>query len=299
MNDLKKFTLFSTIGNTPLVCLKKLNPNPNVELYAKLESMNPAGSVKDRTAYYMIKNSMQIFKSNHHNKLIEVTAGNTGIALAMIANVIGINIELVMPENLSKERIKVMRAYGAKVILTPAEKGMLGAIDYAKEKIKKEKYYMIDQFSNFNNTLAHYETTGPEIWRDTTGNITHFVSAMGTTGTIMGVSKFLKEKNPAINIVGCQPEEGSCIIGIRRWPPEYMPAIYEPHRVDKIVDVSEEQAIEMMRRLALEEGIFAGVSSGGAAHVAINLCKNLDKGKVVFIVCDSGDRYLSLNYFSS
>lgn len=299
MKELNKFSLFSTIGNTPMVRLDKINKNPNVELYGKLEGNNPAGSVKDRAAYYMITKLIDEKKINSKSKLIEVTAGNTGIALAMIAKVIGISIELVMPENLSKERVATMEAFGAKVILTSMEKGMLGAIDYANEKVKHEGYLMINQFANKNNVLAHYETTGPEIWRDTNNEITHFVSAMGTTGTIMGVSKYLKKVNPSIEIIGCQPEDGSCIPGIRRWPKEYMPTIYEPERVDKIIDVSEEKAVEMMRRLALEEGIFCGMSSGGAAEIAANFCQTLDKGKVVFIICDRGDRYLSLNYFGA
>lgn len=297
--EASKFSLFSTIGNTPLVKLDKINPNPKVELYGKLEGNNPAGSVKDRAAYYMIMDLIKKTKPNKETKLIEVTAGNTGIALAMIAKVVGVSIELVMPENLSKERVMTMEAYGAKVILTPASEGMPGAIDYTRSKVKNEGYMMIDQFSNVNNTLAHYETTGPEIWNDTEHGITHFVSSMGTTGTIMGVSKYLKEQNSAVEIIGCQPTDGSCIPGIRRWPKEYMPAIYDANRVDRILDVSEEEAIVMMRRLALEEGIFGGISSGGAVHVAANFCKTIDSGKVVVIICDRGDRYLSMNYFGA
>lgn len=294
---MKSFDLYSLIANTPLIRLDKINPNPNVELYGKLEGNNPAGSVKDRAAYYMITDIIKKHKLDKGRKIIEVTAGNTGIALAMIAKVARIPLELVMPENLSKERVKTMQAYGAHVILTPAEEGMPGAIDYTHDRVKKHGYLMIDQFSNPNNVRAHYETTGPELWNDTDGEISHFVSAMGTTGTIMGVSKYLKERNPAIEIIGCQPTDGSCIPGIRRWPKEYLPKIYQPERVSRIIDVSEEEAVTMMKRLAWEEGVFAGLSSGGAAHVASNFCKTIDKGKVVFVICDRGDRYLSMNYF--
>lgn len=291
-------TLLDLVGNTPMAELKRLNPNPAVKLYAKLEGNNPGGSVKDRPARSMILKAVERGELKPGMKLIEATSGNTGIALAMIAAVTGFEIHLVMPESATIERVKTMRAYGAVVHLTSAEKGMEGTIDYARNKAAEGGFHMLDQFSNQDNPLAHYETTGPEIWEDTKGQITHFVSSMGTTGTIMGVSRFLKEKNPAIQIVGAQPTEGACIPGIRRWPKEYLPKIYEPNRVDEIVDVSQAQAEKFTHDLAQKEGIFAGISSGGAVYCAAEIAKRLKSGTIVCIICDRGDRYLSGKVFT-
>jgi cysteine synthase B len=291
-------SIFDLIGNTPLV-KSRLVENPDVHLYYKLEGDNPGGSVKDRAAYHMIRNALRRGEINQDSKLIEATSGNTGIALAMIAGVFNLDIELIMPENSTRERVQTMRAYGARVTLTPSDGGIEGARDHADEVAKKTGAFMINQFSNPDNWKAHYKTTGPELWRDTKGKITHFVSAMGTTGTIMGTSNFLKEKNPAIQIVGVQPTEGSSIPGIRKWPQAYLPKIFNPARVDRTLEVSESDAVEMTRRLAREEGIFAGVSSGGAALSALRLCDELEQGLVVSIVCDRGDRYLSSDLFES
>lgn len=288
--------LTALVGNTPLVELARLCPNPKVKLFGKLEGNNPGGSVKDRPALSMISKALERGTINQNTKLIEPTSGNTGIALAMIASVLGIEIELVMPENASRERVLNMRAFGAKVTLTPKERSMEGAIDYAREKLK-EGYVMLDQFSNPDNWSAHYENTGPEIWRDTEQKITHFVSSMGTTGTIMGVSRFLKEQSEDVSIVGVQPVDGSCIPGIRRWPKEYLPKIFDRERVDQIIDVSEAEAVEMTRRLAKEEGIFCGMSSGGAVCAAVKCAEQLDEGLLVVIICDRGDRYLSTSLF--
>ncbi len=293
-----KMTLLDLVGNTPMVELKRLNPNSGVKLYAKLEGNNPGGSVKDRPARSMILKAIQRGELKPGMKLIEPTSGNTGIALAMIAAVTGFEMHLVMPESATAERVKTMRAYGAIVHLTPAEKGMEGTIDYAHAKVAQGGFHMLDQFSNPDNPNSHYETTGPEIWQDTEGQITHFVSSMGTTGTIMGVSRFLKEKSSAIRIIGAQPTDGSCIPGIRRWPKEYLPRIYEPSRVDEIVDVSQAQAELLTRDLAQKEGVFAGISSGGAVHCAVELAKRLKSGVIVCIICDRGDRYLSGNVFA-
>lgn len=292
-------TLIDLIGNTPIVELKSIPSKKNVRLYAKLEGKNPGGSVKDRAAYSMIKGALERGEIGKHTKLIEPTSGNTGIALAMIASLLGLKIELVMPEHATLERIKTMEAYGAEVILTPSEKSMEGAIDLAHEKVSAGGYKMLNQFANPDNYLAHYRTTGPEIWRDTNGWLTHFVSAMGTTGTIMGTSMFLKEKNPNIQIVGAQPTTGSEIPGIRRWPKEYLPKIFDPKRVDRIMDVSTEESIVMTRRLAKEEGIFAGMSSGGAVAAAVKLMEEINEGILVCIICDIGDRYLSSELFDS
>lgn len=274
---------------------------PGVRLFAKLEGNNPGGSVKDRPARSMILGAEARGELRPGVRLIEPTSGNTGIALAMIAAARGYPIELVMPDNATAERVQVMRAFGATVILTPAAKGMEGTIDYAREKVARGGYVMLDQFANPDNWRAHYETTGPEIWRDTAGTITHFVSAMGTTGTIMGCSRFLKEKRADVAIVGCQPTEGSSIPGIRRWPEAYLPKIYEPGRVDRIVDVAQADAEKTTRALAREEGVFGGVSSGGAVWAARLLCKELAAaGKdatIVCIVCDRGDRYVSSTVF--
>ena len=289
--------LIDFIGNTPLVELSHINPNPNVKLYAKLEGHNPGGSVKDRAAYGLIQGVIESGVIKPDSKLIEATSGNTGIALAMIACLNNLHIELVMPENSTRERVLSMRAFGAVVTLTPAEGSMEAAIDYARKKVEEEGYIMLDQFGNLNNPNMHYKTTGPEIWRDTEGNVTHFVSAMGTTGTIMGVSRYLKEQNPEIIIVGAQPEDGSKIPGIRKWPEEYLPKIFDRSRVDQIIEVSEEEAKLMTKRLAREEGVFAGMSSGGSVATALKLIPSLESGVVVCIICDRGDKYLSTDLF--
>jgi cysteine synthase B len=289
------------VGNTPLVELETGVDRPGIRLFGKLEGNNPGGSVKDRPALSMIRRAEERGELEPGVRLIEPTSGNTGIALAMIASARGYPIELVMPASATAERVLVMRAYGAEVILTPADKGMEGTIDYAREKVARGGYVMLDQFANPDNWRAHYETTGPEIWRDTNGAITHFVSAMGTTGTIMGCSRFFADKNPEIVVVGCQPTEGSSIPGIRRWPKEYLPKIYEPARVHRITDVAQTDAEDTTRALALREGIFVGVSSGGAVWSARKLCKELaTAGKdatVVCILCDRGDRYVSSALF--
>ncbi|OWY23240.1 cysteine synthase CysM [Sphingobacteriales bacterium UPWRP_1] len=290
-------SVLQLIGNTPLVELTHLNPKRGVKLYGKLEGHNPGGSVKDRPAYGMIKGAMERGQLQPGMKLIEATSGNTGIALAMIANLCGVQIELVMPENSTRERVLTMRAFGATVTLTPAAGSMEAAIDYARRKVEEGGYLMLNQFANPDNYMAHYQTTGPEIWRQTRGAVTHFVSSMGTTGTIMGVSKFLKEQNPAVKIVGAQPTDGSRIPGIRKWPEAYLPKIYDPRRVDQIIEVSEQEATQMTRRLAKQEGVFCGMSSGGAVTVALKLIETLQTGVVVCIICDRGDRYLSESLF--
>jgi cysteine synthase B len=287
-------TLIDLIGNTPLVEIKRLNPNPNVKIYGKLEGNNPGGSVKDRAALNMIKSALERGDIKAGSKLIEATSGNTGIALAMIACLYGLEIELALPSNSTKERTLAMEAFGAKVTLLD---GIEACRDYAENKAANEGYYILNQFANPDNYGAHYKTTGPEIWRDTEQKITHFVSAMGTTGTIMGCSKFLKEVNPDIQIVGCQPTEGSSIPGIRRWPEAYLPKIFDPSRVDRVIDISEEEAVAMTRQLARKEGIFAGMSSGGALAGALKLAAELKEGVIVFICCDRGDRYLSSDLF--
>lgn len=289
--------LESLVGNTPLVVAQKINPNPKVTLLFKLEGNNPGGSVKDRAALFMIKGALARGEINRSTKLIEATSGNTGIALAMIARLYGLEIELVMPENSTIERVQTMRAYGAQVTLTSAEQGIEGARDYAEDKVTHQGYFALNQFGNSDNWKAHYHTTGPEIWRDTQGKVTHFVSSMGTTGTIMGTSCYLKEQSKHIQIIGVQPEDGSKIPGIRKWPEAYLPAIYQPKRVDRIIEVSDTEAAQMARRLAQDEGIFSGMSSGGAAIAALKLCEELTEGVVVSIVCDRGDRYLSSGLF--
>lgn len=289
--------ILDLVGNTPLVELKNIPTNKNVTIYAKLEGNNPGGSVKDRAAYGMIKGASDRGEIKPGIKLIEATSGNTGIALAMIASLFGVEIELVMPNDATKERVSTMQAFGAKVILTPKERSMEGSIDYANEQVAKGGYLMLNQFANPDNYMMHYRTTGPEIWRDTDKKITHFVSSMGTTGTIMGVSKFLKEQNPNVQIVGCQPTDGSRIPGIRKWPEAYLPKIFDRSRVDRTIELDEKEARAMTKRLAKEEAIFAGMSSGGAAHAAIQLANELESGVIVFIVCDRGDRYLSSDLF--
>jgi len=287
-------TIIDLVGNTPLVELTKLNPNPNVKIYGKIEGNNPGGSVKDRPALNMIRSAVERGDIKHGMKLIEATSGNTGIALAMIARLFELEIELVMPINSTRERTLTMEAFGAKVILL---ENIEKCRDYAEEQAKTDGYFMLDQFANPDNYLAHYKTTGPEIWRDTNQKITHFVSSMGTTGTIMGTSMFLKEVNPDIQIVGCQPTEGSSIPGIRRWPAAYLPKIFDASKVDKIMDIDQMEATEMAQKLAKTEGIFAGMSSGGGASAAIRLAQELESGVIVFICCDRGDRYLSSNLF--
>lgn len=280
-----------------MVALQRIPENPNVTIYAKLEGNNPGGSVKDRAAYGMIKGALDRGEIKPGTTLIEATSGNTGIALAMIASLFKVPIELVMPEDATRERVLSMEAFGAKVILTPKEQSMEGAIDYAHAQLAKGGYHMLNQFANPDNYGMHYRTTGPEIWRDTDGGVTHFVSAMGTTGTIMGVSRFLKEKNDKVQIVGCQPTEGSKIPGIRKWPEEYLPKIFERQRVDRTMDIAEEEARIMTNRLAREEAIFCGMSSGGAVAAAVRLSKELESGVIVCIICDRGDRYLSSDLF--
>ena len=287
------------IGNTPLIELQSIPTNKNVTIYCKLEGQNPGGSVKDRAALGMINGALERGDIKKGDTLVEATSGNTGIALAMIASMKGLNIKLLMPESATEERVKSMKAFGADVILTPAEK----TIEYSREQAQKmadeEGYFQLNQFGNPDNYKMHEKTTGPEIWKDTDGKITHFVSAMGTTGTIMGVSRYLKSRNPEIEIVGTQPSDGSSIPGIRRWSPEFLPEIFEADRVDRVVDVSQDEATEMARRMAKEEGIFAGMSSGGALTAALKIADELEKGIIVCITCDRGDRYLSSPLFGA
>lgn len=290
-------SILDLIGNTPLVESRTLNQNKNVKLLFKLEGHNPGGSVKDRAAFNMLKSGLDRGDFDPNSKLIEATSGNTGIALAMIASIYGLTMELVMPENATKERVQTMRAFGAKVTLTPSDIGIEGARDYAESKVRNDGFIMINQFANDDNWKAHYNTTGPEIWKDTKGEITHFVSSMGTTGTIMGTSTFLKEQNPGVQIVGVQPTDGSSIPGIRKWPEAYLPKIFDPNKVDSVIEVSQEQAAAMARKLAKEEGIFSGMSSGGAVTAALRLADTLESGTMVCIICDRGDRYLSSDLF--
>jgi cysteine synthase B len=292
-----KKTIEDFIGNTPLVRIQRLGGKTSNTLLAKLEGDNPAGSVKDRPAMSMIRHAEARGTIKPGDTLIEPTSGNTGIALAMAAAIRGYRMVLIMPEHLSAERRQTMRAYGAEIILTPKEGGMEAARDLAERMVREKKGTMLDQFANPDNPRVHYETTGPEIWRDTDGRITHFVSSMGTTGTIMGCSKFFKEKNPKIEVIGCQPQEGSQIPGIRKWPEAYLPRIYDRKRVDRLEHVSQSEAEEMTRRLAREEGIFAGISSGGAMHVALRISAQLKNAVIVTIVCDRGDRYLTTGVF--
>ncbi|RZA02989.1 MAG: cysteine synthase CysM [Sphingobacteriaceae bacterium] len=286
--------IFDLIGNTPMVEITKLNPNPNVKIFGKLEGNNPGGSVKDRAAHNMIRSALERGDIKPGTKLIEATSGNTGIALAMIAGLFDLEIELVLPSNSTRERTLTMEAFGAKVTLL---EGIEACRDYAEDKAANHGFFMLNQFANEDNYLAHYKTTGPEIWRDTNQQITHFVSSMGTTGTIMGCSKYFKEVNPDIQIVGCQPTDGSSIPGIRRWPEAYLPKIFDPKRVDRVMDISEQEAVAMTRQMVKHEGIFAGMSSGGALSASIRLAQELKEGTIVFICCDRGDRYLSSELF--
>lgn len=294
-------TIEDAIGKTPLVALQRIDAAANAKrgnvILAKLEGNNPAGSVKDRPALSMIKRAEERGEIKPGDTLIEATSGNTGIALAMAAAIKGYRMVLIMPEDLSVERAQTMKAFGAELVLTPKSGGMEYARDLAEQMVAQGKGRVLDQFANPDNPRIHYETTGPEIWADTDGRITHFVSAMGTTGTITGVSHFLKEKNREVRIIGAQPEEGSRIPGIRKWPEEYLPKIYEPSRVDQLVHVSQDNAEEMCRRLAREEGIFAGISSAGALWVALEIARTVDNATIVFVVCDRGDRYLSTGVF--
>ncbi len=290
-------SILDLVGNTPMVEIRNAVRKPGVAVYGKLEGHNPGGSVKDRAAYGMIKGALERGELKPGMRLVEATSGNTGIALAMIARLFGVDITLIMPDNSTAERIQTMQAFGAEVILTPATRSIEYSREYAEELVAKDGCHMLNQFANPDNWGMHYRTTGPEIWRDTAGKVTHFVSSMGTTGTIMGVSRYLKEQNPAIQIVGVQPADGSSIPGIRRWSPEFLPKIFEPQRVDRTIDVSQDEAVAMMRRLAKEDAIFGGVSSGGAAAAASKLVEELNEGVVVCIICDRGDRYLSSGVF--
>ncbi|MGV8944829.1 MAG: cysteine synthase CysM [Lutibacter sp.] len=294
---MKNHSLLDFIGNTPLIKANNILVKPGVSLYLKLEGNNPGGSVKDRPAFNMIQSAFERKDIKKGDYLIEATSGNTGIALAMIAQQFELNIELVMPENSTKERVQTMEAYGAKVTLTPASEGIEGSRTYAEKQVSEKGYFMLDQFANPDNWKAHYKTTGPEIWSDTQGKITHFVSAMGTTGTIIGVSTFLKEKNPAIQIIGAQPDDNSKIPGIRKWSPAFLPKIFDAKKVDQVIEISESEARIMTKRLAKEEGVFAGMSSGGTVTAALKLAKTLKTGVIVAIICDRGDRYLSSDLF--
>lgn len=289
--------ILDQIGNTPLVEASHLISKKGVKLYLKLEGDNPGGSVKDRAAFNMISEALKRGDIKKGGYLVEATSGNTGIALAFIANLFGLNMVLIMPENSTEERVKTMRAYGAEVILTPADTGIEGSRDVAFQLRDEKGYTLLNQFENDDNWKAHYKTTGPEIWRATNGEITHFVSAMGTTGTIMGVSTYLKEKNKNITIVGAQPEDGAKIPGIRKWSPDYVPKFFNRSKVDIVVDVSEQDAKTTTQRLAKEEGVFAGMSSGGSVYCALKIAESIDEGIIVAIICDRGDRYLSSTLF--
>lgn len=291
--------LIELIGNTPLVELQRIPQKPGVTILGKLEGDNPGGSVKDRTAFGMIRNALERGDIKRGDRLVEATSGNTGIALAMIARLMGLEMTLIMPDNSTRERVLAMEAYGAKVILTPADRTIEYSRELAEQMAREEGYFILNQFANPDNYRIHYETTGPEIWRDTAGKVTHFVSAMGTTGTIMGVSRYLKEQNSNVQIAGTQPTDGSCIPGIRRWSPEFLPKIFERERVDRVIDVSEADARRFANRLAREEGILAGMSSGGALAAALRIAEEIEDGLIVFIICDRGDRYLSSDLFVS
>jgi len=289
--------ILSQVGNTPLIEAVNLVNKPNVKLFLKLEGNNPGGSVKDRPAFNMINEAVKRGDLKEGDTLVEATSGNTGIALAYVASLFKLNMILVMPETATKERVDTMRAFGAEVLLTSAEKGIEGSRDIAFNLRDTKGYTLLNQFENHDNWKAHYKTTGPEIWRDTEGKVTHFVSAMGTTGTIMGTSTFLKEQNSNIKIIGAQPTDGSKIPGIRKWSPDYVPGIFDAKKVDKIIEVSQEEATKMTQRLAKEEGVFAGMSSGGSVATALKVVEQIREGIVVAIVCDRGDRYLSSPLF--
>lgn len=290
-------SIIDLVGNTPLVEAVNINPNKKVKLLFKLEGHNPGASVKDRPALNMISEALKRGDIKKGDTLVEATSGNTGIALAFLSKLLGFNMSLIMPENSTEERVKTMRAYGAEVILTPADDGIEGSRDLAFKLRDEKGYTLLNQFENNDNWKAHYKTTGPEIWNGTNGQVTHFVSAMGTTGTIMGTSTYLKEKNKDITIIGAQPTDGSKIPGIRKWSPEYVPTIFNRSKVDEVIEVSEEEARKMTQRLAKEEAIFAGMSSGGAVATALKVIEKLESGVVVAIICDRGDRYLSSNLF--
>lgn len=290
-------SITNLIGNTPLIEVQNILKKDGVRLFLKLEGKNPGGSVKDRAAFNMINEALKRGDIKPGDTLVEATSGNTGIALAFIAKLLGVNMILVMPENSTEERIKTMRAYGAELILTSSEVGIEGARDEAERLHKEKGYFMLNQFANDDNWKAHYKTTGPEIWRDTNQKVTHFVSAMGTTGTIMGVSAYLKEQNPDITIVGAQPKDGAKIPGIRKWPEAYRPKIFNPKKVDQVVEISEEDAKKTANLLATQEGVFAGMSSGGSVASALKIAQTIDKGVIVAIICDIGDRYLSSDLF--
>lgn len=294
---MKTNSILDLIGNTPIVKSRSIVNKEGVDLYFKLEGHNPGGSVKDRAAKRMILSALERGDVAKGDTIVEATSGNTGIALALIAGLVGIKMKIIMPENATVERVKTMRAYGAEVILTPQSIGIEGSRDLAQELAVKNGFFQLNQFANNDNWLSHYHTTGPEIWKDTEHQITHFVSAMGTTGTIMGTSTFLKEQNPTVKIIGAQPTDGASIPGIRKWPKEYLPKIYDATKVDEVMEVSEEEAKFMARRLAKDEGIFAGMSSGGAAVIAKRIADKLDSGVIVSIICDRGDRYLSSDLF--
>ena len=294
---IKGHSIIDLIGNTPLVEATHIISNKNVRLFLKLEGKNPGGSVKDRPAFNMINEALNRGDIRKGDTLVEATSGNTGIALAFIAQLSGLNMILIMPENSTEERIKTMRAYGAELILTPAEEGIEGSRDLAIQLHEQKGYFILNQFANDDNWKAHYKTTGPEIWKDTNGEVTHFVSAMGTTGTIMGVSTYLREKNKAIKISGAKPKDDAKIPGIRKWPEAYLPKFFDRSKVDKVLEVSAEEARIMTNRLAKEEGIFAGMSSGGAVATALKIANTIEKGVIVAIICDIGDRYISSDLF--
>ena len=296
---MKTKRIIDCIGNTPLIEVSAILNKKNVRLFLKLEGDNPGGSVKDRAAFNMINEAIKRRNIKKGDYLVEATSGNTGIALAFIAKVLEVNMVLVMPENSTEERVKTMRSYGAKVILTPAELGIEGSRDVALELKYKKGYFMLNQFENNDNWKAHYKTTGPEIWNDTEGEITHFVSAMRTTGTIMGVSTYLKEQNSTVNIIGVQPIDDAKIPGIRKWNDEYLPGIFDRKKVDTIIEVSEAAAKKMTQRLANEEGVFGGMSSGGAIYAALQIAEKINQGVIVAVVCDRGDRYLSSSLFEN
>lgn len=293
----EKNSILDLIGNTPLVEATHLISKKGVRLFLKLEGNNPAGSVKDRPAFNMINEALKRGDIIKGDTLVEATSGNTGIALAFIANLLGLNMVLIMPENSTEERVKTMRAYGAEVILTSADIGIEGSRDLAFKLRDEKGYTLLNQFENDDNWKAHYKTTGPEIWKETDGKITHFVATMGTTGTITGTSKYLKEQNPDIQVVGAQPADGARIPGIRKWSPEYVPKFFDPKRIDTVIDVSEEDAKETTQRLAKKEGVFAGMSSGGSVFCALQTAEKIDEGIIVAIICDRGDRYLSSTLF--